>query len=165
MNGAPMILECDTQLLATQMTPHEIDLRAREAARQKLHRDKLEVEMKAETKRLKDALTAADAVLARMATEADSGTEMRRVPCTTLFDPIAYMVTVTRDDTGEVVQRRPPTNEEEREYERKREKERQPELRLDTGATLQVELPQGEGEHGDGDDEDEDEDGGPRRMN
>lgn len=83
---------------------------ARSAAKQRRERDKLEEEMKAESDRRKARIAELDAEAERLDAIVATGREDRNIICHERFH--SGMVELVREDTMEVVDARPPSQEE-----------------------------------------------------
>ena len=99
--------ETITKNLPCSLTNMERDDRARSAALLTTRTYAKERENKAEAKQRKEELEALNAELESLAEVANSGVEYREVTCHLEFDCRAWMATLYRDDTGEVVETRP----------------------------------------------------------
>lgn len=104
-----------TRKLPVQLTEEEIQQRSQALAGNLKKTDVLKEEKKASTSEFKARIDACNDITKKLAEIITSGKEDRDVECEMIKDFKRNTVTITRTDTGEVVDERPMTEDERQE--------------------------------------------------
>lgn len=98
--------------LPVTLTSEEIDVKATKLAAQVAYTEKLRDQKRETNSALKEQIDESQAKVSELSRQITLRTEERQVLCTLVKDFKAGMATVTRNDTGEVVEERPLADDE-----------------------------------------------------